>query len=278
MARRIRPGKILVYAVVLLGAALVLLPMYLTVVTAFKTPQEISRSFFALPKSFYLENFRYILNRSDFMTYVRNSLVVTVSSVGLIVAVTPAVSYAIARKMDTSRFYRGIYYYLLMALFVPFQVIMVPLTLVLDKLQLMNLPGLIVCYVAFSLSQAVFLYVGYLRSIPAELEEAATIDGCSVGQTYVRIIFPLLMPMTATVIILNALWIWNDFMLPLLVLNRSARMWTMPLFMFNFKNQYSFEANLAFAAFLLALLPILGLYVFMQKYIVAGLTAGAVKG
>lgn len=278
MRVRIRPGKILIYLFVALGSLIVLFSMYLTVATAFKTPAEISENFFALPKSFYLENFRYILSRSSFLTYVKNSVIVTVASIALIVVVTPMVSYAIARKMRVSKFYNGLYYYLLMAIFVPFQVIMVPLTLVLNKLNLMNLPGLILCYLSFALAQSVFLYVGHLRSIPGELEESALLDGCTVLQTFFRIVYPLIMPMTSTIIILNALWIWNDFMLPLLVLNKSSRMWTMPLFMFNFKNQYSFEANLAFAAFLLALLPILVLYVFMQKYIVSGLTAGAVKG
>ena len=142
----------------------------------------------------------------------------------------------------------------------------------------MNLIGLIICYLSFALPQAVFLYTGYIRSVPLELEESAFIDGCSVAQTFFRIVYPLIMPMTATIIILNALWIWNDFLLPLLVLNKSSKIWTIPLFIFNFKSQYSFEANLAFAAFLLALVPIMILYAFMQKYIIDGLTKGALKG
>lgn len=267
-----------IYIFVILGSLIVFFPMYLTIVTAFKTPAETTKNFFTPPGSFYLENFMYILNRSIFMTYVKNSLLVTVVSIAFISVITPMVSYAIARNMDHSRFYNGLYMYILLAIFVPFQVIMVPLTLVLQRIKLMNLTGLIICYLSFALAQAVFLYTGYIKSVPLELEESAFMDGCSVVQTFFRIVYPLIMPMTATIIILNSLWIWNDFLLPLLVLNKSSKMWTMPLFMFNFKNQYTFDVNYAFAAFLLALLPIMILYSFMQKYIISGLTTGALKG
>jgi raffinose/stachyose/melibiose transport system permease protein len=271
-------GLFFIYIFAIIGTIIVFFPIYLTIVTAFKTPAEIAKNFFMPPTSFYLENFQYILSRSAFMTYVKNSVLVTVISIALISIFTPMVSYAIARNMDHSKFYKGLYFYLLMAIFVPFLVIMVPLTQIMQKLGLMNLTGLIVCYLSFALAQSVFLYTGYIKSIPLELEESAYMDGCNVLQTFWQIVYPLIMPMTATIIILNALWIWNDFMLPLLVLNRSSSMWTMPLFMFNFKNQYTFESNYAFAAFLLALVPIIILYAFMQRYIVAGLTAGALKG
>lgn len=267
-----------VYIFVVTGTLIVLFPMYLTIVTAFKTPAETARNFFTPPTSIYLENFDFILSRSMFLTYVKNSVIVTVVSIFLIAIVTPMVSYAIARNMTHSKFYSSLYMYIIMAIFVPFQVIMLPLTIVLNRMNLMNLTGLIICYLSFSLAQAVFLYTGYIKSVPLELEESAFMDGCTVFQTYFKIVYPLITPMTATIIILNALWIWNDFLLPLLVLNRSSRMWTLPLFMFNFKNQYSFETNLAFAAFLLALIPIIILYAFMQRFIIAGLTQGALKG
>jgi raffinose/stachyose/melibiose transport system permease protein len=275
---RFKPGRAASYLFLSLGALAIIFPIYLTVITAFKTPEEIARNFFLPPGSFYLGNMRYILIRSKFLLYVRNSLFVTVISVSLIAVFTPMVSYSIARNMDQSRLYKGFYFYFLLAIFVPFQVIMVPLTLVMQKISLMNHTGLILCYLALALTQSVFLYTGYIKSIPLELEESSFMDGCNVPQTFFWIVYPLITPMTATIVILNALWVWNDFLLPLLVLNKSNSFWTMPLFMFNFKNQYSFESNLAFAAFLLALLPIIVLYSFMQRYIIAGLTNGALKG
>ncbi|MDR0641121.1 MAG: carbohydrate ABC transporter permease [Treponema sp.] len=273
-----KPERAVSYLFLSLGALAIIFPIYLTVITAFKTPDEIARNFFLPPGSFYLGNMQYILTRSKFLLYVRNSLFVTVVSVSLIAVFTPMVSYSIARNMDHSRLYKGFYFYFLLAIFVPFQVIMVPLTLMMQKVNLMNHAGLIICYLSLALTQSVFLYTGYIKSIPLELEESSFMDGCNVPQTFFRIIYPLIAPMTATIVILNALWVWNDFLLPLLVLNKSNSFWTMPLFMFNFKNQYSFESNLAFAAFLLALLPVIILYSSMQRYIIAGLTNGALKG
>ncbi len=124
----------------------------------------------------------------------------------------------------------------------------------------------------------VFLFVAYMDSVPRELEESAFIDGAGVVQTYIQIVFPLVKPMTATIMILNGLSVWNDFMLPLLLLNKSKDSWTLQLFQYNFKTTYSFDYNLAFASFLLSMLPVMVVYVFAQKYIIQGLTTGAVKG
>jgi raffinose/stachyose/melibiose transport system permease protein len=267
-----------VYVVLVVGAIFVLFPMYLTIITAFKTTHEVAKNFFAPPSSLYLGNVQYILSHSKFLLYVRNSTVITIVSVGAIALFTPLVAYSIARNMDHQRLYKFFYFYFIAAIFVPFQVIMVPLVLILQKTHLMNQGGLILCYVAMSLMQSVFLYTGYIKSIPLELEESAFMDGCTIIQTFFRIVYPLIVPMTATIVILNALWIWNDFMLPLLVLNKSNTLWTMPLFIFNFKSQYSIDTTLAFAAFLLALVPIMILYAFLQRYIIAGLTNGALKG
>lgn len=142
----------------------------------------------------------------------------------------------------------------------------------------MHQGGLIVLYITYSLTQGVFLYQGYLRTvIPGEVEEAARIDGSGILTTYTRIIFPMMKPMTGTIIILNSLWIWNDFLMPLLVLNRSNAYWTLPLFQYNFKSQYAFEFNLAFATFVLSIAPIIVIYACFQKHIIAGLTSGAIK-
>jgi len=145
------------------------------------------------------------------------------------------------------------------------------------KFGLLNSFGLILLYWTYTFKKGAFLFVGYLKSIPLELEEAAYIDGCSVFQTYIHIVFPLLKPMIATMIVIDGLWIWNDFLLPLLILNKEPTSWTLPLFQFQFKNQYSFDFNLAFASFLLGMLPMVLLYMAMQRYIIGGLTRGAIK-
>jgi raffinose/stachyose/melibiose transport system permease protein len=278
MKKAMKPSLIMTYLLLSAGALMILFPVYLTIITAFKQPQEISKNFFAPPASLYLGNLQYILTHSRFLVYVRNSCTVTVISVLLIIIFTPLVSYAIARNMERHKLYKVFYYYFILAIFVPFQVIMVPLTLLMQKFSLMNHAGLIIAYLSLSMTQSIFLYTGHIKTIPLELEESSFMDGCSVIQTFFLIVYPLIIPMTATIVILNALWIWNDFFLPLLILNKSNNSWTMPLFIFNFKTQYSFDSNLAFAAFLLALTPIIVLYSFMQKYIIAGLISGALKG
>ena len=208
---------------------------------------------------------------------MRNSLIITVASIALILLLVPSVSYAIARNFD-KKYYKTIYFYLLMGLFIPSQVILLPVTKMMSKLNLLNQQGLIILYAAFSLTQGVFLFVNYIRGLPYEIEESAQIDGCSVFQTYVKIVLPLIKPMISTILIMDVLWIWNDFMLPLLILNRSQSIWTLPLFQYNFKTEYSFDYTMAFTAYLLAMLPMLLIYCMGQKYIVKGLTAGSVKG
>ncbi|HPF88760.1 MAG TPA: ABC transporter permease subunit, partial [Candidatus Limiplasma sp.] len=125
--------------------------------------------------------------------------------------------------------------------------------------------------------EAVFLYVGFLTSIPTDMEEAAYIDGATTAQTFVMVVLPLMQPILATVLIRNGLWIWNDFMLPLITLNRSAKYWTITLFQYNFRTEYSVDYSLTFATFCMSMLPIMVFYVFMQKNIIGGLTSGAIK-
>ena len=135
----------------------------------------------------------------------------------------------------------------------------------------------IIMCVTLASSQGVFLLVNYIRSVPRDLEEAAYIDGCGTVKAYVKIVLPMIRPILATIFVLNALWVWNDFQMPLLILNQSQDMWTLPLFQYNFKSQYSFDYNLAFASYLIAMIPVLIAYACAQKHIVSGLTQGAVK-
>lgn len=270
-------NKICTYIILLIGVFLILYPLYLTFITAFKTPVESSQNFFSFPTSFYLDNFKEVIGKSNYFSYVGNSLLITGVSGLLFITVLPMVSYSIARNMQNRKYYKFLYIVLIFGIFIPFQVKMVPIVQLMNSLNLMSRTGLIILYLTGSLCQGVFLLVGYIKTIPLELEESAIIDGSSTTGVFFRIIYPLIKPMTVTVLITSCLWVWNDFLMPLLILNRSATSWTLPLFQYNFKAEYSFDYNLAFASFTLALLPIMILFVFIQKHVINGLTGGAVK-
>ena len=263
--------------ILLCGLILIMFPLWLVLINSFKTLEEAGKNFFALPSRLNFDNYLELFANSNYWIFLRNSLKITVISITLILILVPSVSYAIARNFN-KKYYKTIYYYLLLGLFIPSQVVLLPVTKMMSKLNMLNHGGLIILYAAFSLTQGVFLFVNYIRGLPYEIEESAQIDGCSVFQTYVRIVLPLVKPMISTLLIMDVLWIWNDFMLPLLILNRTQEIWTLPLFQYNFKTEYSFNYTMAFTAYLLAMLPMLIIYCMGQKYIVKGLTAGSVKG
>ena len=275
--RKKLPLKIIVYTLLTCLAAIIIFPVYVTLVTAFKTTEESTANFFTFPVHFYLGNIKKVMSDANFFHYIVNSLSITVVSVVIISIMIPLVAYAIARNMKYHKYYVFLYMFFVLSVFAPFQVIMVPLTQICTKLHIMNQFGMVLLYSTFSLGQGVFLFVGYYKSIPIELEEAASIDGTGILGTFFRIVYPLAKPMTVTVIILNTLWIWNDFLLPLLVLNKSASMWTLPIYQYNFKSAYTFDYNLAFASFLFSIVPMIILYAVLQKNIIEGLTAGAIK-
>lgn len=265
------------YILLLMGLVVILTPLYLTLITAFKTTKESARNFFSFPSELYLGNFQEVINSNNFFQFFANSMMITAVSIVLILLVVPLTAYAISRNLD-KWYFKTFYILLILGIIVPFQVIMLPVTKLMTQLHLLNRAGLIFLYVTFALTQGVFLYVGYIRTtIPKELEEAAYVDGCTKFRTYCSIIFPLLAPLTATIIIINAFWIWNDFLLPLLILNKAETYWTLPLFQYNFKSTYSVNYNLLFSSFVLTIIPIMTVYVIFQKQIIAGLTGGAVK-
>ena len=272
-----KTGKnLLVLLALLPGIILIIFPMYVTIVTAFKTPQESGSSFFALPSSFFLGNFISVLNKSYYFRYILNTAVILVCSVIVELLIVPMAAYSIQR--NNRKYYRFLYIFIVCGLFVPFQVRMVSLVQMMSQLHLMSKLGMVFLYLAATTPPGVFLITGYLKSVPEQIEEAAYMDGSSYGATYFKVVFPLLKPILSTLLIKDSLFIWNDFQLPLIILNGSTKSWTLQLFQYNFKSQYSFDYNLAFASFIMTMLPILILYILIQKNIVAGLSAGAVKG
>ncbi|MCI8623417.1 MAG: carbohydrate ABC transporter permease [Provencibacterium sp.] len=259
------------------GFILILAPMYLVIVNSFKSLEEAGRDFFALPSSLNFNNYTELVSKNSYWSYAWNSTYISVISMSLVAMVVPAVSYAIARNYHKT-YYKAVYFYILIGLFVPGQVIMLPITKHMTALKMLNPAGLILLYITLSLTRGVFLFVNYIRALPIEIEEAARIDGCNTIQVYTKVVLFLIGPMLATLVIMDVLWFWNDFMLPLLMLSKSPDYWTLPLFQYNFKTQYSFNYTMAFTAYLLSMLPIIVIYCAGQKYIIQGLTAGAVKG
>ncbi|MCH3998216.1 MAG: carbohydrate ABC transporter permease [Lachnospiraceae bacterium] len=276
--RKKKGASVFQYFLLILGTVVILLPMYLTVVTAFKSPEESARNFFAPPTSLYLDNIISVVNKANFFYYIRNSFVITLFSLLGIILIVPLVSYSLARNLNHI-YFKAVYYLFILGAFVPFTILMVPQIKLMSILGMLNNFGLILLYWVYSLSEGTLLTVSFVQSgIPYELEESAYMDGANVFCTYRHIVLPLMRPIISTVVIMDTLWIWNDFQLPLLMLNRSQTMWTLPLFQYNFQSKYTVAYNQAFAAFLLSMVPMLIFYIVCQKQIIGGLTAGAVKG
>lgn len=258
------------------GCLLILGPICIICVNTMKTMQEAGRNFFALPSRLNFDNYLELFSRADFWSSLKNSTIVTTTSVALIVIVIPALSYSVARNFH-KRYYRIVYYYILAGIFIPFQVLMLPMVKQMTQLKMLNQGGLILLHLTFSLPTGLFLFVNYIRSLPTEVEEAARVDGCNILQTYLRIVIHLIKPMVATIIIMDSLGCWNNFMMALLILNKNHDMWTLPLMQYNFKAEFSFNYTMAFTAYIVCMIPIILVYALGQKYIIKGLTAGAVK-
>lgn len=272
-----RKNNLLVYTLLIIGVLLIILPLYITVITAFKSNQEITQSFFSFPIPLYLDSFKQILTSPKYYSAFFNTTYITTFVLLGNLLIMPAMSYAVARSMPHSRGYRIMYAFLLLGIFIPFQVKMMPLVKMMSWFNMLNPTGLAILCISSSTCESVFLLTGFMNAIPVDMEEAAYIDGASTMKTYTKVVFPLLKPMLATVLIRQGLWIWNDFMLPLVTLNRSWKYWTLTLFQYNFKTEYGIDYTLTFATFVMSMLPILIFYVFMQKSIIGGLTSGAVK-
>ena len=263
----------------ILGLITVLFPLYMTIVIAFKQPSEMTNSIsgiLSLPQHWSLSNFREAMEVTDFWRSLLNSVLITGITMGLALVIHSLMGYAVARNMQHSKFYRTSYYYIVSCIFGPFAILMMPLVKQTAELHIANVVGVILCYTVFYMPMNVLLYSGYLKNIPVALEEAAHVDGASTWTTYWKVIFPLMKPMHATVAVLTALGTWNDVMTPLVIMSGSG-MNTLPLAQLTFQTQFGTNYNLAFASYLLALLPMLIFYLFAQKQIINGVVNGAVK-
>jgi raffinose/stachyose/melibiose transport system permease protein len=213
---------------------------------------------------------------TDFWHSLGNSLLITVITVLLSIILHSLLGYVLGRTKAKSKFYSFVYLFIVSGMFVPFAILMMPLAKQTAKMGLANWVGVIILYVVFYMPMNILLYSGYLVNIPLALEEAARVDGASTWRTYWKIIFPVMKPMHATVAVLTALSVWNDVMTPLVIMAGSDQN-TLPLAQLNFQSQFGTNYNLAFASYLLSLIPILIFYIICQKQILNGVVNGAVK-
>lgn len=276
--RTTKKGKFFLYLILTLGALLILFPMYITITTTFKTPAESAVSFFTLPKSLYLGNYATVLQDEKLYYAYGNTILITVVSLIGEMLILPPMGFALSRGMKQNRFFKGLYFFFLLGIFLPWQVRMMPVVKLMGWLGLLSPLGITLLYVAHATCESMFLYVGYLATVSDSIEEAAYIDGASTFQIYTRVILPLMTPILSTVLIREGLAIWNDFQMPLITLNRSSKLWTLTIYLNNFQSELSVDYNLSFACLMLTCLPIVIFYIIMQKQIMGGLTSGAVKG
>jgi raffinose/stachyose/melibiose transport system permease protein len=273
-----RPRLNLTFVFLVILAFLYLAPIFLVLMNSFKGRFFISNAPFAFPdpQTFVgLKNYVSGLAKTGFFQAFGYSLFITVFSVGTIVLFTSMTAWAITRV--TSRISSSIYYLLIFSMIVPFQMVMFTMSKMANILHLDNPIGIIVIYLGFGAGLSVFIFAGFVKSIPLEIEEAAIIDGCNPIQTFFLIVLPILRPIYITVAILNTMWIWNDYLLPYLVIGSNYR--TIPIAVQYLLGGYgSIDMGAMMAMLVLAIVPIVIFYLTSQKYIIEGVVAGAVKG
>lgn len=270
--------NILSYILLTAAALIFVAPIAIVLMNSFKSKFYISGEPFKLPDG---ETFEGILNytegvaKTGFFKAFGWSVFITVFSVAAIVLFTSMTAWYITRQK--SKFTSALYYAFVFSMIVPFQMVMFTLTKTANTLHLDNPVGIVFIYLGFGAGLSVFMFSGFVKSIPLEIEEAAMIDGCGPLQTYFRVVFPILKPTAITVAILNAMWVWNDYLLPYLVIGSEYK--TVPIAIQYLKGGYgSVDMGAMMAMLVLAIVPIVMFYLFSQKYIIKGVVAGAVKG
>ncbi len=269
--------NIITYIVLTLLAIYTLAPLAFLFINSFKSHPEIVSTPIALPSTW---DFSYIIEATKAIHFFRAlgiTVLITVSSVGLIVLVSSLAAWIMVR--NKTKLSNIVLLMFTAAMLIPFQSVMYPLLNLFESMGLKNIVGLILMYGGFGLSMSVFLYHGFLKSVPTSIEEAAVIDGANILQLFFHVVFPLVKSTTATVVILNSMWIWNDYLLPFLVIGNSE-MKTLTLELYFAKmtsGQYGNPWELIFPAVFVSIIPIIIIFLYLQKYIVKGVSDGAVK-
>ena len=272
-------GDIVLISLLIILTILFIFPILLVVMNSFKSRLYVSTQPFVLPNSqtfVGLENYINGLTTSGFALAFLRSVWITIASVVVIVIFTSMTAWYITRVK--SKFTKSLYYLFVFSMIVPFQMVMYTMTYLVNQLAFSNVFGIIFVYLGFGAGLAVFMFTGFVKSIPVEVEEAATIDGCTPLQTFFKVVFPMLKSITITVAILNVMWIWNDYLLPYLILGESQK--TIPVaIQIAMQGAYGATDYGGFMAMLVvAIIPIIIFYISSQKYIIKGVISGAVKG
>lgn len=278
MDTRLKTSNRIIFYVMLVLAITFLVPIFIVLMNSFKGQFYISDAPFALPTAeTYVGNSNYIngIKKIDFFSAFGYSLFITVGSVLVITLCTSMTAWYITRVK--SKVTTIIYYLFAFSMIVPFQMVMFTMSKTVNVLKLDNPVGMILIYLGFGAGLSVFMFSGFIKSIPVEIEEAAMIDGCNPIQTFFLVVFPILKPTAITVSILNTMWIWNDYLLPYLVIGNKYR--TLPVAIQYLQGGYgSRDMGALMAMLVLAILPIVVFYLSAQKYIIKGVVSGAVKG
>jgi raffinose/stachyose/melibiose transport system permease protein len=271
-------GNIVTLAFLLLVSLLFIAPILLVLLNSFKGKLYVLNSPFAFPTAESFTGFsNYVqgMIATGFLPAFGWSLFITVFSVAAIVLFSAMTAWYITRSV--LKFCKALYFIFVFAMIVPFQMVMFPLTAVATTLRLDNPLGILLIYLGFGSAQAVFLYSGFVKSVPIAVEEAAVIDGCTPIKAFFAVIFPMLTPIAITVAILNAMWIWNDFLLPYLLIGSEYR--TIPVAVQYLRGGYgSIDWVYMMAVIIMAVIPIIAFYFVCQRQIIEGVTAGSVKG
>lgn len=274
--KKAKPKDFLLLALTIVLAVIFIYPVLFAFMSAFKSNGDILKSPIAFPTSFYVQNFKDLFDQSDFLTAILNSIFLTVVSEVLIVCIVPMAAYGIERRQ--SKMTGFIYTFFLAGMMIPFHLYMFPLFKQMKAFHLFGtMAGPIVCYIAGSIAFGTLLYSSFLKGIPLEIEEAAQIDGCTPFQTFWKVTFPLLGPCTGSMVILNGLGIWNDYLMPYLALP-SGKAKTITVEIAAFVGQYTARWDIVFAGTIISIVPALLIFCAFQKYFVKGITAGAAKG
>lgn len=268
--------KKIVYYVILTAALLLfLMPFFLVLLNSFKTNKEIIKNALALPAKFMLDGYVEAFQKMNYLHSFGNSLYVTLISVVIIVILSSMCAHFFARK--NWKINKIIFLAMVASMIIPFQTIMIPLVKNFAAVNMMNsLNTVIVFYIGANVPLAVFMFHGFIKNIPFELEEAATVDGCTQVGVFFRIVLPMLKPIVATVVILDVLAMWNDFLLPFIIIKDQAKR-TLPLTTYMFVGQYSTNYLLVCCGLVLTILPVIILYLFLQKHVIEGVAQGAIK-
>ncbi|USG66371.1 carbohydrate ABC transporter permease [Brevibacillus ruminantium] len=271
----IKGGQIVKYLVLLLFSLLALYPIFLMITSSFKSNLEILTAPLALPESLSLENYKLVWNKVNFGAYIWNSVYVSAMSVFLILFLSSMAAFYLSRF--SFRWNPYILFFFMIGLMLPMKLAILPLYMIMLKLQLLDtLTSLVILYVAGGVPFAVFVFYGFFKTLPTDLDQSARLDGCNGFQVYYKIILPLMKPPLATVGVVQLIGVWNDFFYPLIFL-KSEELSTIPLGVLALFGEYDTEWNLLFASLTISSLPMIVAFLFASKQFIEGLTSGAIK-